>query len=567
MIHVRIDSDQIRVAFRYNPEYVKRVKIIPYRKYDPETKTWLIPKPQWRNFVKIFRDVAIQIPKEQTEEFSLLDRPEDFPPISQVKGFKGTLYPFQTRGVGFLVARKRCLLADPMGLGKTIMAVAAALELRNRGQIKRCLVFCPKTIIMQWLEEYYRFTGDGAVAVIGNKKQRRLICETFSHKFFGVTNYETVLRDAELLASTQPDLVILDEAQRIKNYRAKTTKQIKKHFSPEYRWALTGTPLENKLQELHSIMDWVDPGILGPWWSFRDKHLIVKERRVIRRGRRGREVRRFRQVVGYRNLRELHEQLRGWMLRRTKSEVLADLPPVTVNNYYIQLNREERAVYNLIRSRLEEYYLLYKRRRGSSRDVLAQLVFLRECCDHLALVSDKEDSSKLDELTNILEDLYQEKVVVFTEFERFLQKMADRLQEHRVEHVKLYGAMNQQQRVASINTFNSDPDCRVFLSTEAGGLGVNLQAASILINVDLHWNPARLQQRIGRLHRIGQKNTVTCINLVAEDTIEERVLKVIRDKTGLFRRVVYGDFSGASYENAVWRILEEEFGGERKRWI
>ena len=126
----------------------------------------------------------------------------------------------------------------------------------------------------------------------------------------------------------------------------------------------------------------------------------------------------------------------------------------------------------------------------------------------------------------------------------------------------LYGAMNDQQRVKAINTFQDDPDCKIFLSTEAGGLGVNLQCASHVIIFEPHWNPARLQQRIGRLHRIGQKDTVTCINLIVEDSIEERILRVVADKTDLFRKVVDGDFGDPIHERGFLRVLDLEFGGD-----
>lgn len=551
---VTLENEQIRVQFGYDPEHVQRIKEIPYRRYDPETKTWLIPQAQWRTLKEKFNDVPIEVPEEHADQTLLLESNHLITSISQIEGFKGKLYPFQAEGAGFLVTRRRCLLSDQMGLGKTLMAIAAALKLRNRGEIQRCLVFCPKTIIMQWVQEYYRFTREGAVAIIGNKEQRKLAYKLCSTKFFSVTNYETVLQDADLLASLEPDLVILDEAQRIKSYKAKTTRLIKKHFKPPYRWCLTGTPLENRLGELHSIMEWVDPGILGPWWKFRKEYLIYG-------GYKRKEI------IGHRNLDHLHDQISLWMLRRRKKDVLHQLPSATVNNYYVELSREERRIYNMIRKRLEEYYSLYRHgKRKSSSDVLAQLVFLRECCDHPALVEvPVTGSSKLDELHRIIQDLGEEKIVVFTEFERFLRIIADTLKtDLKVDCAELHGALNQKQRIKAIEKFNKNRDCQVFLSTEAGGLGVNLQVASILVNLDLHWNPARLQQRIGRLHRIGQKSTVTCINLVAQDTIEERVLKVIRDKTSLFQRVIDGDFNSPAYERRVWQILDEEFSGRRR---
>jgi len=283
------ESNMIRLSFPYDPGYVQRIKTLPkpFRRYDPETKTWIIPRPQWRNFLSIFKDVPIQIPYEQIGEFSFLEDPWEIPSISNIRGFRGELYPFQTRGVGFLVTRKCCLLADELGLGKTVQSIAASLELRNGGLASRVLIFCPKTLIRQWYTEILRFAGEEAILIMGDRRQRRAAISTCMARdaFFAVTNYATVLREAEDLAKLHPDITILDEVTRIKNYRAKTTRMIKQHFRTPYRWALSGTPMENRLADLHSIMEWVDPGILGPWWMFSNKHLIIRERSVwVREG-------------------------------------------------------------------------------------------------------------------------------------------------------------------------------------------------------------------------------------------------------------------------------------------
>ena len=576
MIQARIDpdSDLIQLSFRYNLDYVQRIKTIPHRRYDPETRTWLIPKPQWRRFIRIFRDVPVQIPWDQTDDFSILEKPDMIPSISEIEGFRGELYPFQQKGVGFLITRKRCLLADELGLGKTVQSIAASLELQNRGLARRVLVFCPKTLIRQWIKEIRKFTDEEAIAIAGTRQQRRAaysICRN-RNIFFAITNYATVLREAEDLAQLSPDITILDEVTRIKNFRAKTTRLIKEYFRTPYRWALSGTPLENRLEELYSIMEWVDSTILEHWKIFSSKYIITRERTVYVRGG---ERRRFREVVGYRNLAELRDHLRGWILRRRKRDVLPDLPDVTVNTHYVELEDEERSAYSIISKYVWDLY----RERGRSSAVLARLVFMRECCDHTHLVKDVlkdlgfeppsiDESSKLRELLLILDDLvqsdYERKVVVYSEWVSMLNLIADSAPHYGVE--MLHGKMSAREREDVINTFTEDPECRVLLCSDVAEEGLNLQVADTVINYELHWNPARLQQRVGRLHRIGQKNTVTCINLVAEDTIEERVLKVLGEKTGLFRKVIEGDFSSPAYENTIWQILDEEFGRRRSAW-
>jgi len=567
------ESNMIRLSFPYDPNYVQRIKTLPkpFCSYDPETKTWMIPRPQWRNFMSLFKDVPVQIPEEQADEFSFLEDPWKIPSISNIEGFRGELYPFQKKGVGFLVTRKSCLLADELGLGKTVQSIAASLELRNRGLASRVLIFCPKTLIRQWHAEIRRFGGEEAILIMGDRRQRRAAYSACMTKteFFAVTNYATVLKEAKDLAKLRPDITILDEVTRIKNYRAKTTRMIKQHFRTTYRWALSGTPMENRLADLHSIMEWVDPGILGPWWMFSDKHLIIRERSIRFRG--GRRHR-FKEIVGHRNLRELYEQLRGWILRRRKKDILPDLPPVTTNNYYVELNKEERRAYGLIRRRIGKLYERY----GRSNPVLAELTFLRECCDHPLLVADEleplgfddlsGESSKLNDLLEILDDFSDHKVVIYSEWVSMLKLIADAVRNDYWAEM-LHGELSPDQRAKVVHIFTDNPDCQILLSSDVGQQGLNLQAADVVINYSLHWNPARLQQRVGRLHRIGQKNTITCINLVAEDTIEERVLKVLGEKTGLFRKAIEGDFSSPAYENIIWRILEEEMReGRRGNW-
>lgn len=465
--------------------------------------------------------------------------------VDTVQGFLAQLYPFQADAVGFLITRKQGLLADEMGLGKTICSIAAALELRNHGLAQRILILCPKTILAQWANEIQRFTGEAATIIAGPSDERAR--SYLNAGFWVITNYETMLRDAKQLAELHPTIVVLDEAQRIGSYNAQTTRKIKTYLRPEYRWALTGTPIENGLDELHSILQWVNPFILPTWWSFQQQYLIYGGYKN-------------KQIVGSKNLVQLHSQIKDWMLRRHKRDVLKDLPPVTVNNYYITLSPEERETYELIRNTLKQGYRRYRAHEQTPGEVLTQLTYLRECCDHRQLVTDERcPGSKLAELRKILDDV-DTKVVVFTEYERMLHLIEGTLYGD-VRFESLYGALTDRERTEAMNTFTSDPLSKVFLSTEAGGLGVNLQAASTLINYELPWNPARLQQRIGRLHRIGQQDTVTVINLVVKDSIEERVLKVIDEKSNLFRNIVDGDFSSVEHERAIWSILGAEFNG------
>jgi SNF2 family DNA or RNA helicase len=543
------NKDRVRLSFLYNYGVVQRVKLVSGREYDQETKTWLIPRIHYRKFALANPQITIEAEPDDKAVLDDLLMDCSVVPVGlfPADNFIGELYPFQAESVSFLLTKQKGLLALDLGLGKTPCAIAAALLLRNQGKVKKTLVFAPKTILSQWVNEINRFTGDNAVAITGDSVQRKLAFARAEQpsSFFVITNYETVLREAPALAALKPDLVVLDEAQRVSGWKNQTTRLIKLHFKAPYRFCLTGTPLMNRLAELHSIMDFIDPDILGPWWVFKTEHVVYG-------GYKNKEV------VGSKNLPLLHEKIDEWMLRRRKSEVLKDLPDVTVNNYAIDLDPEERDLYNAFKKKLQGHYEKFKQCKGQfeSGEILAALVYLREICDHTSLVSNiLKKSSKLEELKRILGEVGDQKIVVFTEFARMLEIISDSLD---VEHTCLHGAMNDQQRVA-INTFMTNPKCKVFLSTEAGGSGLNLQAASVIINYELSWNPSKVQQRIGRLSRIGQKNTVTCINLVTKATIEEHVLEVLNEKTDLFRKVVDGDFSDQAYENTIWKILDAEF--------
>jgi SNF2 family DNA or RNA helicase len=544
------EKDRVRLNFPYSYELVQKVKEVPGREYDLATMTWTIPAIHYRKFRQV--NPRIQVEAESAEDKKALDELANFTyaPVAlrPADNFIGELYPFQAESVGFLLARKKALLSEEMGLGKTVSTIAAAQVLRNQGKIRKVLVFCPKTILTQWVNEYRCFTGDNAVVITGDAVQRKLALARAEQPqaFLVITNYETVLKDASSLAALKPDLVVLDESQRIGGWKNQTTRLIKANFKTPYRFCLTGTPLMNRLAELHSIMDWIEPNILGPWWAFKIDHVIYG-------GYKNKEV------VGSKNLPLLHEKIKDWMIRHRKEDVLKDLPDVTVNNYAIELDSDERNLYSTFKRKLQGHYEKFKQSRGQleSGEILASLVYLREICDHTALVSNiLKKSSKLDELHRILSDLGDQKVVVFSEFARMIKLIAQSLD---VNYVCLSGDMAQQERINSINTFMNNPECKVFLSTEAGGVGVNLQAASVIINYDLPWNPSKVQQRIGRLHRIGQKDTVTCINLVTKATIEEHVLEVLSEKTDLFRKVVDGDFSDQAYENSIWKILDAEF--------
>ena len=321
-----------------------------------------------------------------------------------------------------------------------------------------------------------------------------------------------------------PDVVILDEAQRIKNWNTKTAKAVKRLSSP-YAFVLTGTPLENRIDEIYSIIEFLDPHIFGPLFRFNREFYELDEK-----GR----------PAGYRNLEEMHRRIRPLMLRRRKEEVEDQLPARTVNNYFVAMEPEQQKRYEEYQERVAKLVAIAKRRPLTKEEfekLQKWLACMRMICD-TPYILDQECRicPKLPELESLLEDLTGQngnKVLVFSEWERMLFLVRDLAEEMRIPFAWHTGSVPQQKRRQEIRRFKTDPDCRIFLSTDSGSVGLNLQEASAVVNLDLPWNPAKLEQRIARAWRKHQTRSVRVMNLVCENSIEHRMLGLLSQKQQL----------------------------------
>lgn len=468
------------------------------------------------------------------------------------------LYPYQEQGAMHLAFGRRAMLADDMGLGKTVQAIAAAALLREMRDIQRAVVICPASLKHQWAREIRRFTSLSVTVVEGNLKSRRDLYRDLS--FFKIINYELVRFDQDELLKLRPDLIILDEAQRIKNWRSKTAQMVKA-LPSRYAFVLTGTPLENRIDELYSIFQFLDPRILGPLWHFNDRFYELEKRSSGTY-----------KVLGYKNLDQLRALIAPYTLRRTRDEVLKDLPPRTDNNYFVEMTDPQWKAYNEFRETLARLIAKAHRKPLSPKEreiLLMCLIKMRLICNALAL-HDKEilpkdqekTGPKLGELGEILtEDIASNghKAVIFSQWANMLALTEPVIKRVGLGYVKLTGEVPSSKRGELIQQFFDDPDCRVFLSTDAGGVGLNLQAASLVINLDLPWNPAVLEQRIARAHRHGQPSSVQVINLVAKDTIEERMLDTLAAKKNVFATVFGTDESPTAirFEDTGQNLLQK----------
>lgn len=440
---------------------------------------------------------------------------------------KTKLLPYQTQGAIFAACRGRVILADDMGLGKTVQALAATELLRRGKGIERVLVIAPASVKYQWKTEIERFTDLPAQVIDGLLPRRKSLYA--SPAFFNLTSYELALKDVRYMHELKPDLIILDEAQRIRNWTTATARTIKQ-LKSRYAFVLTGTPLENKLEELFSVVEFVDGRRLGPAFRFLHEHRVEDEKGHL---------------LGYRGLDRIHGQMAPILLRRTRSEVLKDLPERTDQIFRVPLTPQQSEPYYEQSDILAQLMRKWERQGWLSeidqKRVLCCIQNMRMLCNSTFLFDKAtHHSPKLKEFREILTELAIEenrKVVVFSEYERMTYLAGEELRKLGIGFVSLHGGVPSRQRGALIGRFRDDPACKVFLSTDAGGVGLNLQAASAVVIFEPPWNPARLEQRIGRVHRLGQSRPVTVIHMLTSDSIEERVWETIRLKKSLFAGV------------------------------
>ncbi len=434
---------------------------------------------------------------------------------------KTELLPYQLDGIAFAVGIGRAVIADDMGLGKTIQGIGVAELLSQDADISKVLIICPASLKSQWRLEIKRFADRSCQIVLGSAQERA--AQYDNPCFFTVCNYEQVLRDILSIERVKWDLIILDEGQRIKNWETKTSQMVKALRSP-FALVLSGTPLENRLEDLFSIVEFIDNRRLGPAFRFYNKYRVTDEKGKL---------------LGYKNLDDLRKKLRPVLLRRTRQKVIKELPPRTTEIRRIPPTDEQLELHNghkrIVSAILSKKYI-------SEMDLLRlqkALLMCRMAANSTFLVDKNPPgySSKLDELDVLMDHLMSEedrKILLFSEWTTMLNLIEPLLNKRELNYVRLDGSIPQKKRQGLVHQFQNDPDCRLFITTNAGSTGLNLQAANTVINVDLPWNPAVLEQRIGRAYRMGQKRPVQIFLLVTEETLEESLLGTLSAKQALF---------------------------------
>lgn len=457
------------------------------------------------------------------------------------KLLKVPLYEYQREGALFAARAGRCLIGDEMGLGKTIQAIAAAEIMARHLGVERVLIICPTSLKYQWRSEIEKFTSRPPQVIEGMRAQREKGFET-KEPFFKIMNYDTVYLDLDLIEKWSPDLVILDEAQRIKNWTTRVARSVKKIQSP-YAVVLTGTPLENRLEELVSIVQFVDRYRLGPTYRLMHQHQVQDATG---------------KVTGYRDLDQIGKTLEPVLLRRQKSQVLDQLPERIDSTVFVPMTDLQMKHHHENQFVVAEVVQRWRRRghltEAEKLRLMIALQNMRMACDSTYLLDHATDHGvKADESATLLGEILERrdtKVVIFSQWLRMHELLERRLKKRGWDYVLFHGSVPGKKRGELVDRFRNDANCRLFLATDSGGVGLNLQFASVVFNLDLPWNPAVLEQRIGRVHRLGQKEPVRVVNFVAKGTIEEMMLSVLQFKKSLFAGVLDGanpniDFGGS----------------------
>jgi len=452
------------------------------------------------------------------------------------------LFPYQKEGVEFALFKKAAIIADEMGLGKTIQAIGAAVFKKQIFGFQKTLVVCPATLKAQWKKEIEKFCNEKAIVVSGTPDEREKQYKDAQY-FFYIVNYETILRDNLAINKAGIDFLILDEAQKIKNYETKTSSAIKR-LQAKHTLVITGTPIENRLIDIFSIMSVLDPYFFGPLWEFSYQHCLFDPEKLNK-------------INGYYDLQPLNAQLSNILLRREKKTVIEQLPNVQQIDIPVALASEQREYHTSYATGIAK---IISKKFLTAYDLQRLQILLcnmRMVCDSTYLIDEQTNvSPKMDELKEILLERLDinhtnRKIIIFSEWVKVHKLIGQMLRKNKIGFVELNGKVPVKSRGELIKKFENTPECKVFLSTEAGGSGLNLQVADILINFELPWNPAKKNQRIGRIDRLGQKsNKLTIYNLITRDSIEQQIAAGLLVKQSLFEGVLdsscktnYVDFS------------------------
>jgi superfamily II DNA or RNA helicase len=505
--------------------------------YDPEKP----PQKQFKQFEAPALDNLLDdLPNVRTDAYfvKLKEKIGNFREIRALhppKGLTATLRPYQVQGLSYLNFLRDYgfggILADEMGLGKTIQTLSFVQHLLEKGAKGANLIVVPTSVLPNWEREAAKFVPSMRRLTIYGAKREDLFKQIKASDLV-ITTYALLRRDLDELLKFKYNVVILDEAQNIKNPNTITAKSVRR-LDAHMRLCLSGTPIENNLFELWSLFEFLMPGFLGSQHSF--------QRGIVKPIKDGDE-----ETLSY-----LRTRVKPFILRRTKGEVAKDLPPKIETIHYCDLIDEQRDLYNALAKKLKEQVLRDVEEKGmakSQMSILDALLKLRQICCHPRLlkldmpgVSTNLPSGKFDAFRDLVTDIIDggHKVLVFSQFVQMLHIVRSWLQINQTPFAYLDGS--SKDRFEQVDRFNNDPDIPVFLiSLKAGGTGINLTSADYVIHYDPWWNPAVENQATDRTHRIGQKRQVFAYKMICQNTVEEKILKLQEMKKDVADAIIPG---------------------------
>lgn len=550
------------------------VKSYPKVLYNPKNCEWYLPIIQLSSIVSAYNNIGEEIDmpeilKQKSEDAKV--RNEKLLKLKKIfRGVKfdipslqpGTeLYPFQKVGAGFLYLKKRVLCADCVGLGKTITSLAAIEKRFSHNALSRCLVICPNSLKIKWHNEIKKFFGKDSIVIIGAKKNRMEQYEEFAESYrYAIISYDTLRSDVEYIKCILSDSIdgkigiICDEIQYLKNYNVKRSAAVKSIVylkNVDCVYGLSATYIENGLENLFGIFNIIDINVFGE-----NYHRYVN--RYIKIDFWGR-------VLGYKNVEEVVDKIDTYNIRRHKEQVFDQLPKVNYIDYRVELTASQRSIYNDIEDKIvEEINDPDKALKVARSNAMTQLGFLLQSTLSSELFEAGKDSSKLDELIEIIGGMDTEsKIVIFCHYVKMVEIITRELNNAGYDSIYMHGQSELGEssiRQKTIDEWSNSENTRCLVTSDILAEGVDLVAANYLVNFDLLWNPAKMEQRGGRIDRISQKaKQITIINLIAKDTVEERVFKKLEERKKIINTVVDGGYESDRMNMMSTSNLKELF--------
>lgn len=526
-------------------------------KYQPDDYTYIIPKTYLDAFMKNFSFITTMtqtIGSIKGTEIPIL--PEINYELKHLDSLKMDPYPFQKIGAAFLVSKKRGIVGDEMGLGKSFQAIAATNELLQEKKVTKILIIPPASLKYQWQNEIEKFSDYKAIIIDGTAAKRKKQYTAFAtgEVSFCIAGYETVRGDIDIVKGMDFNCIVIDEGHRIKNRSTQLYKALIQ-LQPEYRFVLTGTPMQNRPDEIFALMSWIEPEVLGKVSAFRKEHIVIGEkfgRRFI--------------DLGYKNLDTIREKISTRMVRRLKTEVAPDLPDILYTTAHCDMTKPQKQLYEaisedfrLLQMELQDFYATQseaearsgKKAEGEDK-ILGYMYMLQAVSNHplllaqgksqmakkyLPLIRECRTSPKLDEFIEQITPVLERgsNIVVFSQYTQMLQLIRTRIvKDFGQEPYMIYGDVPMKQRQEQMDDFEKNPQRQIMLLSDAGNAGWNISWADTLINYDSPWNPAIIEQRNARIHRLNSTfDCVDIVSLVTNDTIDMQIQKTLQKKKEL----------------------------------